>query len=234
MHAPELELHLRRRRLTRSLVGLVLVIIALHLFWWSTDSLDLPGETLWRRLANVDAENAFPTWLAAVLMTGAAGLSAVLGRDEHRREGSYARHWYVLAAIMAVLSVDEVAALHEATAGPLRAALDLSGLFYYGWVVPALIGVVVLTVAYGRFVLALRAPAKGRVVLAAALFVGGAVGLEMVAGLFAGTAARDGAGFFLLATTEEVMELAGLILLIDTFLLLLEDRRPRILVTLGR
>lgn len=213
-----------RRKITRTLVIIVIAILVLHFYWWSTDHLDLLGETLWRRLSNVDAETTFPTWLSAVLHLATAVLLAVIARTAD----SYRRHWGFLALIFLAFSIDEVAAIHEALAGPIRSALDLDGIFYYAWVLAALIAVAVVGFAYLRFVRDLPPPIKPRIIVAAVLLVGGAVGMEMVAGTMAGTAARDGWPYFIVSTIEETMELASAILMVDTLLLYLEDRMPSV------
>src|SRR5688572_11253619 len=101
-----MEITVDRRRLTRWLIVTVVAILILHFYWWTTDSLDLPGETLWRRLSNVDVETTFPTWLSSILHLATAALVALIARAAD----SYRRHWAFLAAIFLVLSIDEVAA----------------------------------------------------------------------------------------------------------------------------
>lgn len=234
MNDAQLMLDLDRRRITRSLIVIVAAVTLLHVFWTSTDHLDLTGETLWRHLSNVDVENAFPTWLSAVLLAASAALAGLMDRDERHQGGRFRRHWWFLAVILTVLSVDEVASLHEAISGPISRALGTSGIFFYGWVVPALIAVAVLTITYARFILALPSPVKSRLMLAAALFVGGAaLGLEMVAGLIAETEAREGWLYLVTSAIEELLELAGLILLVDTLLLHLSRQVSTIRVGLA-
>lgn len=230
---PDLSLRLNRRRFTRGLSLVAALVLALHLFWWVTDALDLPGEMLWRRLSNLDAENTFPTWLSALLLGIAAVLTWLVASTEKSSGGRYRRHWWWLSLILLGMSVDEVASFHEAAAGPVRHALGLSGAFYYGWVIPALIAVAVVAGLYARLIFGLPPRIKARLILAAALFVAGAVGLEMLSGLFAGTEARDGWPYFVTSTMEEILEIAGVILAIDTLLLYLEGRIGWIRVELG-
>lgn len=229
MLTDRLEITIDRRRLTRWLIVGVVAILILHFYWWTTDSLDLPGETLWRRLSNVDVETTFPTWLSSILHLTTAALLAIIARAAD----SYRRHWVFLAVIFLLFSIDEVAALHETLAAPVRFAFGLDGIFYYAWVLPALIAVVVLGIAYTRFLLELPAPIKQRVIVAAVLLIGGAVGLEMVAGTFAGTPARDGWPYFIVSTIEETMEMASAILMVDTLLLYLEERMPHVSLRIG-
>lgn len=137
-------LSIDRRVISRSLLAMVAAVVIVHVFVGVTDDLDLVGESLWRRLSNLDVENSVPTWLTAVLLLASALLSGLAGRVESLDDGDQVRYWWILAAGMLVLSVDEVASFHEVLAGPLRRALDLDGLFYYGWVVPALAALTIL------------------------------------------------------------------------------------------
>lgn len=227
-----LGLTIRRRAVTRYLSWFVVAVVVLHLFVRLTDAMDLPGETLWRRLANVDAENTLPTWLSAVMLLVAAALAGLAARHERRSGGRDSGHWTAMSLIVLVLSVDEIASFHEALAGPLRQALGLSGVFYYGWVVPAVAAVVLLAVVSKRFLWRLSPGLRWRLI-AAALYFGGAVGMEMVSGLFAGEVERGGWGYTLASTVEETLEMAGVVLLIDTLLLHLTGRVGRIELVLA-
>lgn len=228
MPAEEMQVRVDRRTVTRIPAWTVIVIVVLHLFWRATDALDLPGEVVWRRLSNVDVETTFPTWLSMVLFVANAVLAWLLGRDEKLRAGRYVRHWYFLAVVLVALSVDEIAAIHEAVTPRLRGLLGLSGVFYYAWVIPALVLVALLGLVFVRFVFDMPRHIRNRVLVAGISFVAAAVGLEMVAGTFAGTESREGLAYFLIATVEEVVELGALILLVDTFVLHLSERRPAI------
>ncbi|CAN5901205.1 hypothetical protein BH23ACT5_BH23ACT5_12250 [soil metagenome] len=226
----EIQVRIERRTVTKTLVFILGAILVMHVFVRLTDSLDLVGETLWRRLSNVDTENTFPTWLSAVALLVPAVLFWLVARHEARERGRHVRHWMGLAVIFLVLSVDEVASFHEAFASPVRGALDLDGVFFYGWVVPALALVVVIAVVYLRMVIDLAPTIRWRVVAAAVMFVGGAVGLEMVSGLFGGETSRT--GYFIAATIEETLEIGSIILLIDTLLLHLGLKTGAIVFTL--
>ena len=80
--------------------------------------------------------------------------------------------------------MDEAASFHERTMQPLRQLFDLSGLFYYAWVVPAALCLLVFGLLYMRFTLALPRRTMVIFVLAAVMYVGGAMGVEMISAAY--------------------------------------------------
>jgi hypothetical protein len=146
-----------------------------------------------------------PTWFSASLLLGSAiALAQARGPDR--------RWWLALAAAFALASLDEVANLHELLSRQARLRLVQPG-FSPVWVLfvgpPALAFVAV----YARF-LARRPPAVRRpFALGAALFLGGALGVEVVEIALE----RRGSGAVTVALTllaQEVMELTGAVVLL--------------------
>ena len=105
------------------------------------------------------------------------------------------------------------------TIKPLRSLLNTTGLFHYAWIIPGIIAVVVLVVAYLKFLAHL--PKKTRLLFIASgvLYVAGAIGFESVTGLFVESdGTRGGTMWELIATLEELFEMLGIVLFIYTLL----------------
>ena len=153
-------------------------------------------------------ENNPSTWLAAILLAGSAGLALLLGLA-HRDS----RVWVPLAAVLGLLSLDEVASVHERAGYPLE-RVDLPT---YGWLVAGVGALVVLAVFLRRPVS--RLPAELRIALAgaASVFLLGAVGVEALGGWWDHTRGID-TWYQLLATVEENLELAGATLVLRALL----------------
>src|SRR5690606_9323065 len=83
------------------------------------------------------------------------------------------------------LSVDEGAALHDRVQLPLREALGATGIWYHTWVVLGVAVVAILGASYIRFLAALPVRTRWGFLVAGALYVGGALGMEMVSGQYA-------------------------------------------------
>jgi hypothetical protein len=121
-------------------------------------------------------------------------------------------HWRVLITVFFFMAFDEAAMVHEKSIQVVRDALGTSGWLYFAWVVPAWIFVIVFAFAYLRFLLALPKPFKQLFILSGALYIAGVLGLEMPGGAYAEVSGRDTFAFHMIATVEEVLEMAGLAL----------------------
>jgi hypothetical protein len=133
----------------------------------------------------VAADSSIPTWYSSIALLLCSVLLATIAATKKRQGERYATHWGVLSAIFLILSVDEVARIHE-TVGDVSYSLATfvgftpSGFIYYFWVVPGAIFVLAVLLAYARFLLHL--PKRTRLLLLAAggVFVVGAIGVEML------------------------------------------------------
>ena len=145
-----------------------------------------------------------PTWVASSLLLAsavtAASIAAALGEGAPWR-----RHWWGVAIGLGWVSLDEVAELHEHLGGHL----GLGGVLYYDWVVFAAAVVAVLAVVYLPFVRALTALTRRRLIIAAAVYIGGALIMELPLGWWTERAGNDGIGYVLIDWVEETMELVG-------------------------
>lgn len=160
-----------------------------------------------REVIDLDSESGVATWYAVVLLFTAALQLAVIAVLTRAR-GERARAWAWLVVVFVALSVDEHLALHERSAEPLRAWLNVSGVLHYAWVIPGVLFVAVVGAAFVPFLRGLPATIRNPMLLAAALYVTGALGMEMVGG-WIGT--RSGPTFvgWAVVVVEETLELLG-------------------------
>ncbi|HEU0080314.1 MAG TPA: hypothetical protein VFQ76_21885 [Longimicrobiaceae bacterium] len=165
-----------------------------------------------------------PTWYASTTLLFCAVLLGVVARMERDAGSPYALHWKLLALVFLYLSLDEAAELHELLVLPLRATLNAGGLFYYAWVVPGIAVLAVLAVAYARFLLHLPAPTRRLFLVAAATFVGGALGAEMVGGAWVESRGAGHPVSVLIGSVEEALEMVGIAVFAYALLLHLELR----------
>ncbi len=161
---------------------------------------------------NVDLENNIPTYFSGLLLMAAALLAGFVAWTRRRLGRPFGRYWAGLAVGLAYISVDEVAELHERAISPLRAALGADGLLYYAWVVPAAAILLVLAVVYARFFWHLPRRWKGWFAAAAGAYIGGALGVEMLGGLYASQYGVETFSYALITTVEEGLEMVGVVL----------------------
>lgn len=149
---------------------------------------DVPGSAALIGLA-LDGEFNVPTLVSVLLLAACAALLAAVGVVRRAQGGPYLRHWSALAVIFAAIAVDEGLRLHERLNEPMSTLPFTTGYLRWGWVVLGAALVVALAAVYLPFVRHLPSPQRLAAVAAAALFVGGALGLEMVGAAAAGTGA---------------------------------------------
>ena len=120
-----------------------------------------------RQLFDLDEENNLPTWFSSFLLLNNA-LVLYLSAQTRAESGRY--HWILLAAGFLILSVDEVAGVHES----VNTAIDIN------WAIPGGILVILIGLAFVPFLLSL--PRRVAVLFASSglLYVSGAIGVELL------------------------------------------------------
>jgi hypothetical protein len=161
---------------------------------------------------DLDDENNVPTYFSSAILLLSAFLLGMIAVFKKWQNDLYARHWKILALIFLFLSLDETASFHEKLTQPVRKLFDAKGLLYYAWVIPAILLLVVLAVSYLRFYLRLPPETKRHFFLAAVLYIGGAVGFELVGGYYAELHGEKNLTFNLIAAVEETLEMTGIVL----------------------
>jgi hypothetical protein len=221
------------RRCAGALFGIVAVLGAASLCA-SLLSLVAPEDPLLRqaqnsfvRLAWVDGEANVPAWFSATLLQLCSVLLAAVGMAHRRRSGQLVP-WLLLALIFAFLSLDEVAQIHELAIRPLRERFETTGFLYYPWILPAGLGVATLAVGYSGFLLALPGRTRWLFLLAGALYLGGALGIEAVSGREAWLHGEESVTYHLIVTLEELLEMSGLVVFVYALLDYLKYRFSRL------
>ncbi len=125
-------------------------------------------------------EASVPAGYSALLLLAAAGLLALVAGIERSRQGRLWPYWAVLALGFVYLATDELVAIHEKLNRPLQDLLGASR-DTTTWVVAGALGALAAGVFFLPFLRALPARLAARFVLAGAVYVGSAVGLETVA-----------------------------------------------------
>ena len=207
-----MELLVRPRTVAKILVSMLLVLTVFHtLTLVSIFYFDQPKLFGLVPLFNFDSENNVPSLFSAALFLFCAALLVIIGSAQRQRGAKFALHWILLGGLFVFLGIDEATFLHERLTVPVRNALDLSGFLYFGWVVPYVVFCVVLGVVYISFWLSLPLRTKLNFVVAAGLFLSGAIGFELL-GAREFEAGRAGALLYAVYYTgEEFLEFSGLV-----------------------
>lgn len=184
-------------------------------------------------LFSVREERSIATAFSSLMLVLVAALLVVIGAGTRQRAGSGHRWWIALAFVFVFLALDESLSFHEKLNRPLRVAANLSGAFYFAWVIPYSIMVAVLGVLSIRFLRTLPWPTQRRMLLAAALYLGGAVGMEVVGGV---VISQTGSETTLLydsaVVVEESLEMAGTIVMIHALMRHMETALPGLQISI--
>ncbi len=168
-------------------------------------------------LFDLHSERNIPTLFSSLQLTLAGLLLFLIGR-KHQSNGKKYIAWIVLAAIFLFLAIDETAAIHERLGDPLRSVLSPGGFFYFPWVIPYGIAVLLILVCFSRFLMQLPKPINTWFLASGAIYIGGALGSEMLGARHKELFGSDNISYALYYTVEETLEMLGIALFIYALL----------------
>jgi hypothetical protein len=173
---------------------------------------------------DMNDEGNIPTYFSGCMLLLATTLLAIIAHHAWRTRARFAAQWAVLAAVFFYLSADEMAELHELAGSNLA---RLVGIFdvraYYVWVIPVVGLLFLFSALYLPFLMHLKPAFSLRFVLAGAIYVSGALGVEIISGWHAVERGIYNFQHAMIYTVEEAAEMLGIVLLIYALLLYLRE-----------
>lgn len=187
---------------------------------YSSPTLDA-SKIVW--LLDVSVEKSVFTWASVQAFFVAAILFFFRGRIAAGRGEAFRWHWLFLAGLFILLSLDDFLSIHEKISSLLEHRFQPSGLLHFAWAAPAGLLALLGLVAFVPFLRSLPPYTAILFVVASIVFLGGAVGLEMINGAIE---ERAGESFTYRMSTnaEEGLEMAGLLILIYALMSYLEQQ----------
>ncbi|NDV12371.1 hypothetical protein [Crenobacter caeni] len=211
-------------RIVRVLCTAVVVLLVLSvLFEWL--KLQRGAERVFgiRNFFAVDEEFNLPSVFSFLDMLFAALLLFLQARLEQGVK--LKRYWTGLGCVFVYLAFDELLSIHERLGPIMRAEFGAThGAFYFAWVLAALPLLAVFGLVYLRFLLWLPRRLALGLVLAGTVYLGGALGVEMIGGWYSEQYGEQNLGYKLITTLEESCEMFGVLLLVR---LMLHQLAPR-------
>lgn len=162
-------------------------------------------------------EGNVPTWVSSGLLL----LCALAAGAIASARPAWHRHWWGITAILAWMSLDEAAEMHEHLGG----LVGTNGIFYFDWVFPATAILLALALVYLPFVRALEPRTRNPLLIAAAVYVGGALLMELPLGWWTEQHGTEGLTYGLIDWVEETMEMLGASLALVALVAHREDTR---------
>jgi hypothetical protein len=169
------------------------------------------------QLFKLDSEQNIPTFFSILLLLFVALLLSLIVILKKKQKDSDVIYWTVLSAGFVIMALDELASIHERLIEPFRNLLGGGelGLLNYAWVVPGIVLVLILGLFFLKFFLRLPARSKLHFFIAAAVYLGGAIGFELIGGDYAESFGKSTLAYIFIENIEETLEMAGLIIFIS-------------------
>lgn len=176
-------------------------------------------------LFRVSGERNIPTLFSVILLSLSVALLLAVGFGARHTHSSHAWYWISLAIGFVYLAIDEGWALHEELSDYLTHLIGAThGALFYPWVIPAAIISFAVGLVYARFLLSLPRETALAFFIAGAMYVAGAVGLEMLEARHEEIVGATNLYYELLAHLEETLEMLSLIVFIRALIRYLAAR----------
>jgi hypothetical protein len=168
----------------------------------------------------VDQEENIPSFFSMSLLLFASLLLAIVAVLERERKSDWVSKWAILSFGFLFMAYDEAFQVHEILTKPVAVLLGNRhlGIFHFAWVIPGIALVVALGLSFLRFLWHLPPKTRVAFVLAATLYLGGAIVFELVGGRYAEVHGSENLTYSMIATVEESLEMVGAIVFIRALL----------------
>jgi hypothetical protein len=213
------KLQINPASLVRALAATAFMLIFLSIASVVADQLAGHDSIIFHKLnkfLHVGFELNVPAFFSTVILTIASLVLAVIAVLKRRQRDRYVVEWCILSIGFFLMAFDELLSVHEKMIEPMQELLGGRnlGIFYFAWVIPMGIVVLILAVLFFRFWWNLPPQTRIHFLIAAAMFLGGAVGLELVEGQHGEIYGVETLTYIALVTAEESLEMLGVIVFI--------------------
>lgn len=161
----------------------------------------------------LDMERNIPTYFSSFILLLSSVLLFAVAELKRKQQDKHVWHWRLLSGIFLYMSMDESAGVHEMLIYPLRENFQLTGIFYFSWVIVGGLLVLGLGLYYLPFLFSLSARMRNGLMLAGVVYVSGALGVELFGGYYSDAYGENNFTYGLITTVEESLELAGVLIL---------------------
>ena len=202
-------------RILRFNLYLISILLLLHLITTFISSLvDLPLNI--KNIFDFSEERNLPTLYSGIALYLSSFLLLLYSYLSFKETNTCNKFVLVLSLIFAILGYDETFRMHEYLTVPIRERFDLTGLFYYSWVVPYLAIVIIVFLFSLSFLSTLDKRTRYLFLISGAIYVFGELFLEMLAPSIAYSASgikKDLPIFvYTITTLEETLGMLGIAL----------------------
>ena len=192
-------------------------------------SLLLDRQSAIYRLLNVNNEANIPTWYSTVALLLCVLLLALIAIFKQQQKDRFTNHWRGLALLFLLLSLDEAASLHEKLNPLMRSLLNVNENLLFLWVIPGVAFVSAIALVYWRFLIGLPPQMRKLIFFSAALYLSGAIGLELITGFVVWNIPGPHQLVLVLTVAiEELLEKLGILIFVRSLLLYIGSNFPAV------
>ncbi len=228
-----MEILLQPKKITKFLLIIVVILIVLHIIahvfaYASHNNFFIKLY----RFFDLDGENNFPSFYSAVTLLLCSILLFIISYL-HKVKAEHWILWRCLSLIFLFLCFDEFVEIHEKIMVHVRELLHTSGIFYFAWVIPYGIFLIILGIIYFKFLFSLPQKTKKLFIIAGFIYVFGALGMELFAGLiFEIEKSTESIQFIISSTIEEILEMTGILIFIFALTDYIKNNFPQLSFTI--
>lgn len=158
---------------------------------------------------DLNAEGAVPSWFSSLLLATSGVIVLAIATLKLQVRDRYRLHWLLIGLMFVYLSADEAAEIHEMWRHYLMPYTNWTRVFFYRSAVPNIIIATVVGLFLLPFAQALGRGTQIRLVASAALYVAGAIGVEMLGGAQHEALGTENLRYQFLVALEETLEMSG-------------------------
>lgn len=159
-----------------------------------------------------DMEGNVPNWYSSQLIFFNGVLLGLIGWNVKKKSQQFAWYWFFLSATFFFLSMDEIASTHNFFTLPFQYLFDTHGFLFQAWVIPYAVFAFVIGIASIKFLRSLPLRLSIIFIIAGALYVFAALGMEIIEGPYEEANNIQTMFFASLVTGEELMEMLAMTL----------------------
>ena len=199
------------------LIGIHIAILLVQIY------AGIPIKAELSRMFSLDMEANFPTIFSSLILFFSAFLFYLLSKISHTKDNGDRSFWLGLSFIFTFLALDESSKIHEFIGYVTDVFVHGTGYLNFPWVLPYAILVLILGLVYIRFFWKMERKVFWSFVVAAVMYVSGAIGFELLGANEVSMHGHNTVLYNIYSTIEETLEIFGVIFLIKILLNLLGD-----------
>ncbi|MBI5661144.1 MAG: hypothetical protein HZC46_03255 [Ignavibacterium album] len=163
------------------------------------------------KLFNLNLEANIPAWYSGFLMIMISGLSLYIAKIKSLPLRKY---FLSISIIFLFMSIDEISSIHEILNNPVRTLFNFGSLFYWAWIFPALVFLIILAFAFRQFFMMIDKKFGKLFLLSGVVYLMGVIGFEMLGGWLYSNKLGNSYYYVIEVVVEESLEMVGLWLFI--------------------